>query len=80
MCVRICTSSHHASQFGVELPSKRLDQVHIVTARCFKQHLKGLEPVVSYTVHWERQKGFYTARCFISTCCTFLFKCVLLFN
>lgn len=45
----ICT--HHASQFGVELPSKGLDQVHIVTARCFKQHLKGFDSVVCYSVH-----------------------------
>lgn len=56
VCVCLCKGSHHTSQFGVELPSKWLDQVYIVTAWCFKQHLKGLESVVCYTVHWERRK------------------------
>lgn len=51
MCVCIYTNPHHASQFGLELPSKGLDQVHIVTARRFKQHLKGLKTIVCYTVH-----------------------------
>lgn len=56
VCVFLSWNPHHAFQLAVELSCKWLDQIHIITSRCFKQHLEGLETIVCDTVHWEWKK------------------------
>lgn len=60
-------SPYHASQFGVELSGKRLDQVHFITSGRFKKHLKWFETIVCHAVHCKTQNRalIYRLRAFV---------------
>ena len=49
--VCVCAGSYHSLQFRVELSGEGLNQVQVVTARGFEQHLKGLDTMVGNTDH-----------------------------
>lgn len=70
MCVYINQAPHHASQFGVELSSKRFNQVHIITSGRFKKHLEWFETVVCHAVHCATQNRtlFYRHLCKTHLC------------